>query len=97
MFGFTTSNGKTLAFLVPKKWTCEEWAIEIKRKLVPFLKKSFPNRNTFKIMLDGEKLLHGAAAKRAYKEHAPQSQTTNQHQTNLSPDLIKIILDYATG
>ena len=44
-------------------------------------------------MLDGEKLLHGAAAKRAYKEHAPQNQTTHQHQTNLSSDLIKIILD----
>ena len=90
MFGFTTSNGKTLAFCVPKKWTCEEWAIEIKRKLVPFLKKSFPNRETFKILLDGEKLLHGAAAKRAYKEHVSQNQTTNQYQTNLSSDLNKI-------
>ena len=62
VFGFTTSNGHTLAFLVPKPWSTAEWAKAIQARLVPFLRKAFPLRQTFQILLDGEKLLHGPAA-----------------------------------
>lgn len=65
VFGFSTSNGKSLAFLVPKPWSTELWAKEVKKRVVPFFKKSFPNQTAFTILLDGEKLLHGPAAKAA--------------------------------
>jgi hypothetical protein len=69
VFGLTTSNGKALCFLVPKPWSTELWAKEVKKKVGPFLKKSFPNLTSYQILLDGEKLLHGPAAKAAFKEH----------------------------
>ena len=65
VFGFTTSTGKTLTFLVPKPWSTELWAKEVKKKVVPFFKKAFPGRSQFTILLDGERLLHGPAAKAA--------------------------------
>ncbi len=65
IFGITTSNGKKLAFLINPPWNTEKWAEAIKKKVVPFLKKAFPRRSSFQILLDGEKLLHGPAAKRA--------------------------------
>ena len=65
IFGFTTSNGKSLCFPVPKPWTTELWAEDIKTKVVPFLRSAFPGRTSFTILLDGEQLLHGPAAKAA--------------------------------
>ena len=69
VFGFTTSNGKSLAFLVPKGYTSELWAQDIKKKLAPFLKKAFPTLSSFQLLLDGEKLLHSPVAKKAMKDH----------------------------
>ena len=69
VFGLTTSNGKSLEFLVPTPWNAEVWAGLVRTKLAPFLKKSFPNRNTFEILLDGEKILHAPAAKKAYNDN----------------------------
>lgn len=68
IFGFTTSNGKSLVFLVPSPWSTEVWAELIKSKVVPFLKKSFPHRRNFKLLLDGEPLLRGPAAKKAMED-----------------------------
>lgn len=68
VFGLTTSNGKSLAFLVPKPWNTEIWAQLIRQKLAPFLKKTFPNLDSYQILLDGEQLLHGPAAKKAMKD-----------------------------
>ncbi len=68
VFGMTTSNGKKLAFLVPKPWSTEKWAVAVKNRVAPFLKKSFPRLSTFQILLDGEKILHGPAAKDAMKK-----------------------------
>ena len=62
VFGFTTSTGRKLAFWVPKPWSTEQWAEEIRSKLVPFLASAFPGRRRFEILLDGERLLHGPAA-----------------------------------
>ena len=36
-----TSSGKSLNFLVQKPRTAEQWAIDVKKRVVPFLKKSF--------------------------------------------------------
>jgi hypothetical protein len=69
VFGFTASSGKMLAFLVPSPWSTEKWARLVKTQLAPFLKAAFPNRREFQILLDGEKVLHGPAAKTAFREH----------------------------
>ena len=64
-FGLTTSTGATLAFLWPKGCTTEQWAKLVKKRVIPFLKRTFPGRTAFQILLDGEKVLHGPAAKAA--------------------------------
>jgi len=66
VFGLSTSNGKELAFLVPTPFSTAEWAVLVRQKVWPFLKKAFPNRRSYEILLDGEKLLHAPAAKAAY-------------------------------
>ena len=68
VFGITTSNGKVLAFLVPKPWSAEQWAVQVKKKVGPFLKKAFPGKSSFTVLLDGEKLLHAPVAKAAFRE-----------------------------
>ena len=67
VFGFTISNGKKLAFLVPKPWSGDEWAIAVRTKLLPFLKKAYPGKTSFQILLDSEPLLHKPVAKRALR------------------------------
>jgi len=84
VFGMTTSNGKCLAFLVPKPWTTEAWAADIRKKVAPFLKKCFRNVSSYEILLDGEALLHGPAAKRAMKDN---NITTLPGWPKYSPDL----------
>ena len=68
VFGLTTSCGKSLCFLVPSRLTAETWAAFMKKRVVPFMKKTFPDRTTFTILFDGEKLLHAPEAKRAMRE-----------------------------
>ena len=68
VFGFTASNGAMLAFLTPKTWDSNVWARMIKSKLLPWLKKTFPGKTSFNILLDGEKLLHAKVAKTAFRE-----------------------------
>lgn len=84
VFGLTSSNGKSLEFLVPKPWNAEVWAGLIRTKVAPFLKKSFPNRAAFEILLDGEKVLHAPAAKKAYKDNGI---TILKQWPKYSPDL----------
>ena len=69
VFGFTTSNGKVCAFLVPANYTGEKWAKDIDRKVAPFLKKCFPDKTSFRVLLDGEPLLHKRVAKAAMSKH----------------------------
>ena len=68
IFGLTTSTGKQLSFLIPKPWDTPAWAKLVKEKVAPFLKKAFPNRSSYQILLDGEKILHGRVAKDAFVE-----------------------------
>ena len=67
LFGMTTSNGKVLAFLVPKPFNSEKWAVMLTKKVIPFLKKAFPGRTSFQVLFDGEKLLHTSVAKAAMR------------------------------
>ena len=84
VFSITTSNGKTLAFCVPKPWSTEEWAKEVKNKVGPFLKKAFPRLRSYQILFDGERLLHGPAAKLAF---TAQNIVPLPDWTKYSPDL----------
>ena len=68
VFGLTASSGEQLAFLVPKPWDQHIWANLVTSKVLPFLKKIFPNRSSYQILLDGEHVLHTPAAKRAFAE-----------------------------
>ena len=67
IFGMTTSNGKSLQFLVPKPRTAEQWAGDMKKKVVPFLKRCFPEKTSYQVLLDGEPLLHAAPARAALR------------------------------
>ena len=67
-FGFTTSTGQKLAFLVPQPWSTEQWAVEIRSRLAPFLRAQFPGRRQFQVLFDGESLIHGPEAKAAMTE-----------------------------
>ena len=66
--GMTASTGDVLAFFVPHPWSTEKWTKEVKAKIAPLVRKCFPNRTSFQIFRDGEKLLHGQAAKEAMKD-----------------------------
>ena len=65
VFGMTTSNGKSLAFVCPTPWTAADWAELAKKKVIPFLRKCFPGKTSFNLLLDGEPILQEAVAKRA--------------------------------
>ena len=69
IFGMTTSHGKILAFPVLTPWSTETWARSVRSRVAPFLRSAFPSRTSFRILLDSEKILHGAAAKRAFADH----------------------------
>ena len=66
VFGLTASTGKSLVFPWPKGCTIEKWAPLVKKKVIPFLKREFPNKRSIQLLLDGEKVLHGPAAKAAF-------------------------------
>ena len=86
VFGLTTSNGKSLQFVVPKPRTAEQWAVDVKNKLVPFIKKCFPNRTSYNILFDGEALLHAEASKAAYRAgHITVAQGWPGYSPELNP------------
>ena len=68
VFGFTASNGRKLCFVVKKPWTSADWADLVKTRVGPWLKRTFPRKRSFVILLDGEKLLHAPVAKAALTE-----------------------------
>ena len=68
VFGLTTSNGKSLAILLPKPFTKEKWAQLVKTRVSPFLKKAFPSRKQFRVLLDGEQVLRADNVKVVMRE-----------------------------
>ena len=69
VFGMTTSNGKSLVFLVQKPYDKHKWAADLKQKVVPFLKKCFPNLSEYRILLDGEGLFRAPPARKVMKDN----------------------------
>ena len=86
VFGLTTSNGKKLCFPVLGPWNADAWADAVTHKVAPFLRRCFPTRRRFQILLDGEGVLHAPAPKRAM-EAAGISVLPNWPK--YSPDLIR--------
>ena len=84
VLGLTASNGKHLNVLVPTPFTGELWADIIKKKVGPWLKKTFPTKKSYHIILDGEKLLHCPAARAAM---VAAKITVERPWPNNSPDL----------
>jgi hypothetical protein len=82
IFGLTTSNGKQISFEVPYgkgQFSSAKWAVFLKKRVGPFLKRAFPTKTTFNLLLDGEGLLHAPEATAAMTElgstispHGPQ-------------------------
>lgn len=68
IFGMTTSNGKILAIKMPTPYNNYIWKRLVTSKIVPFLKRAFPNKRAFKLLLDGEKIFHAPEPKAAYRE-----------------------------
>lgn len=68
IFGLTTSTGKVLAVPCPTPMTGEKFADLVRRKIKPFLKKVFPRKASWQILLDGEKIFRSPVAKAALAE-----------------------------
>ena len=68
IFGLTTSTGKKLAFPCPTPMTGDRFAEMVRQKVKPFLKKAFPRKAFWQILLDGEKIFRSPVAKRALSE-----------------------------
>lgn len=85
IFGLTASNGAKLAFVWPKGGTAEMWAAKVKKVLIPFLKKQFPQKQSFQLLLDGESIFHGVPTRAAYASANIKAKLPNWPAS--SPDL----------
>ena len=68
VFGLTTSSGKVLAIPCSTPVTGDKFAQLVRQKIKPFLKKVFPRKATWQILLDGEKIFRSPVAKAALAE-----------------------------
>lgn len=68
VFGITLSTGHQRLWFVTTPFTQWVFAKLVRRQLGPFLQECFPDRTRFRILLDGEKLLHAPHAKEACDE-----------------------------
>ena len=70
--GLTTSNGKQLIFEVPfgkHLFDSATWAGFVKSRVAPFLRRVFPEKTSFHLLVDCEALLHAPEPKRAMRQH----------------------------
>ena len=68
VFGLSASNGQQLLAHVPRPFTSKAFAALVRRRVGPFLRRAFPGRQRFCILLDGEPLLHAPEAAAACAE-----------------------------
>ena len=68
VWGMTTSTGKLQAVKVEMPMDAEKFAELVRTKIGPFLKRSFPRRHAYQVLMDGEKFMHAPVAKRALAE-----------------------------
>jgi hypothetical protein len=65
VLGFTTSNGKIFAAVCPLPFTAVAFAKLVRQKVAPFFRRAFPGRETFQVLIDGDKVMHAPEAKAA--------------------------------
>ena len=68
VFGLTLSNGRSLLCHVTAKLTATEFAKLVRERIGPFVREAFPGQNSYRILLDGEPLMHAPEAKAALEE-----------------------------
>ena len=68
VLSFTNSAGDILAVGVTEPWDSAEFARLVRSKVGPWLQESFPDLTRFRILIDGEKVMHAADAKVALGE-----------------------------
>ena len=69
VLGFTTSTGRKLFVLCPQDgWDSPAFARLIRRRVGPFFKAAFPDKERIRVLLDSEALLHAPPAKAAMAE-----------------------------
>ena len=68
VFGLTTSNGKSLVVPCPLHPTSPDWIKLLKDRVQPFLLEAFPGRSSYKLLFDGESIMHTPEAKQAMKD-----------------------------
>ena len=68
IFGLVTSTGKKLAVPCPTPMNTASFAELVRKKVGPFLKRSFPRKQSVQILLDGEKIFHSPVAKAALRD-----------------------------
>ena len=67
IFGCVLSSGASWATAMPRPCTSEAYCDMIKKKFLPMLKRRFPERSQWTILIDGEKLMHTPMAKALYQ------------------------------
>ena len=68
VFGLTTSTGKHLVIHCPTPFSAESFGVLVRQRIGPFLAAEFPQLRTWRILLDGEPLLHAPPARNAMDE-----------------------------
>ena len=63
VFGMTTSSGKVLAICLPMHFTAAKLAGLVASRVHPFLRQSVPEKQRFRLLFDGEGVLHAEPAK----------------------------------
>jgi transposase len=85
VFGLTTSSGKSLAFSCPSPWNSVLWAALVDQKVNPFLKRAFPGKKKFHLLLDSEPLLHTDEAKASYTRAGITTEAWPKYSPDLNP------------
>ena len=69
VLGFTCSNGACWAHVCPKPWNNLRFAELMDQKFAPWLKRQFPGKREFRLLLDGERLLHAEKPREIFAKH----------------------------
>ena len=72
VLGFTASTGRMLFVLCPELWNTAAFAQLVRSRVGPFFRAAFPQRQTLRILIDSEPLLHTEEAKAAFAEFGMQ-------------------------
>ena len=68
VFGLTLSSGKHFVWVVKDSFKGTDFAKLVRARIGPALRDAFPDRPRFRLLLDGEKLMHTPEAKAALRD-----------------------------